>query len=257
MCRAKKLLRYQYGFTLIELAVVLVIIGLIIGGILVGRDLVRSAEINSVVKDISAYRSASRTFQDKFNCFPGDCVKATQFGLGMNGDGNGYIGLTTGYETRLFWIHLAAAGMIGGTYSLPSPCCYQAYAEAGEVPSTKLSGAWVSVFYAPSGGAYTPGPGDIMFPGMQNKPVFIVGGRSGGYYYSGYGPYIISSSEMLRIDQKYDEGTPGNGLIGTVPWYDPGYHAALQNWCVTSTDPTVSKYDTTRSGNVCSPFFAM
>jgi len=79
------------GFTLIELSIVLVIIGLLVGGVLVGRELITAAEMR---KDISLFEkidAAVNTFRGKYDCLPGDCAKATSFFTGArdgNGDGN-------------------------------------------------------------------------------------------------------------------------------------------------------------------------
>jgi len=83
----------RYGFTLIELSIVLVIIGLLAGGILVGRDLIRAAEIQRQVKQLQEYQLAFTTFKTKYNCIPGDCATATDyFGAAVvNGNGNGLV----------------------------------------------------------------------------------------------------------------------------------------------------------------------
>ena len=93
------------GFTLMEMAIVLVIIGLIVGGVLVGQDLIKAAQIRNAVTQLHALSAAVNTFRVKYDCVPGDCANATQFfgnayqtgfdSLGNpctgNGDGNGYI----------------------------------------------------------------------------------------------------------------------------------------------------------------------
>src|SRR5665213_289434 len=89
------------GFTLIELSIVLVIIGLIVGGILVGQDLIKAAEVRAQISQIEKYNQAVNTFRAKFGGLPGDlpAVYANQFGFiprgsGCNngrGDGNGLI----------------------------------------------------------------------------------------------------------------------------------------------------------------------
>lgn len=76
------------GFTLVELAIVLVIIGLIVGGVLVGQDLIRAGEMRKQVSQINEINTAVNTFKLKYNCLPGDCTNATQF-LGVDADGCG------------------------------------------------------------------------------------------------------------------------------------------------------------------------
>ncbi len=68
-----------FGFTLIELSIVLVIIGLVVGGVLVGRDLIKAAEIRAQVNQIEQMETAYNTFKLKYNCIAGDCPNATDF----------------------------------------------------------------------------------------------------------------------------------------------------------------------------------
>ena len=73
----------QQGFTLIELSIVLVIIGLIVGGVLVGRDMIQAATIRAQVAQIEKYNAAVNTFRLKYNGLPGDMLPAVAATFGM------------------------------------------------------------------------------------------------------------------------------------------------------------------------------
>src|SRR5436305_84684 len=91
----------QFGFTLIELAIVLVIIGLVVGGVLVGRDLIATSQLRATMTQVEKYNTAVKTFRTKYNALPGDmkAADAANFGLFQlaespafsKGDGNGLI----------------------------------------------------------------------------------------------------------------------------------------------------------------------
>ena len=66
----------QSGFTLVELSIVLVIIGLIIGGILKGQELIGNAQIKNVASQAQSYQAATAAFRDKYGALPGDLVSA-------------------------------------------------------------------------------------------------------------------------------------------------------------------------------------
>ena len=74
---------YRSAFTLVEISIVLVIIGLLVGGILAGRTLIQQAEIRAAVSQLQKFESAYRTFEVKYGCIMGDCPNATDF-FGMN-----------------------------------------------------------------------------------------------------------------------------------------------------------------------------
>lgn len=81
----------QKGFTLLELSIVLTIVGLLIGGVLVGRDIIKAAEIQGTISDIDQVRTAYTHFFGKYGCIPGDCDKQEDYFNLTNGDGNGLI----------------------------------------------------------------------------------------------------------------------------------------------------------------------
>ena len=88
------------GFTLIELSIVLVIIGLIIGGILVGKDLIVAAANRAYISQLEKYNTATNAFKLKYGCLPGDCAIATKIGLQDDGDGNGYVSGLQGWPSN-------------------------------------------------------------------------------------------------------------------------------------------------------------
>jgi len=110
----------QQGFTLIELSIVLVIIGLLVGGILVGRDLIKAATNRRVISQVQATQTAISTFRLKFNGLPGDMVNATDyFADAVNGNGDSYISENTGmavFEGSNLWNQLADAGLVTGNH---------------------------------------------------------------------------------------------------------------------------------------------
>lgn len=128
--RSKSIDNRQSGFTLVEIAIVLVIIGLLIGGILKGQSMIESAKVKALAKDFQSVAAALNSYQDKFRAIPGDDIAAAaHVGAGaLNiGDGNGAINIVTASswlglaaagptsESSLFWNHVRLAGLASGT----------------------------------------------------------------------------------------------------------------------------------------------
>ncbi|WP_019917208.1 prepilin-type N-terminal cleavage/methylation domain-containing protein [Methyloversatilis discipulorum] len=116
----------QNGFTLVEIAIVLVIIGLLLGGVLKGQELINSAKAKSLVNDFRTISTAVYAYQDRFRFMPGDDPAATQHVGGTNASspsgearGNGRVGgnwnsTTTTDESFLVWQHLRMANLLTG-----------------------------------------------------------------------------------------------------------------------------------------------
>ncbi len=113
---------HQKGFTLVEIAIVLVIIGLLLGGVLKGQELITQAKIKNVANDLNGMAAAIYGYQDRYKKFPGDDNGAAARWINpaaTNGNGDGQItgelnGNAAGTESREFWQHLRLAGFVGG-----------------------------------------------------------------------------------------------------------------------------------------------
>ena len=116
----------QGGFTLIEIAIVLVIIGLLLGGVLKGQELINTAKVRALSNTVDGISAAWFGFQDRYRAFPGDYTQATvnlpsiPSVTVVNGDGNGLVGLAgttdSPAERANVWLHLQAAGYITGAF---------------------------------------------------------------------------------------------------------------------------------------------
>jgi len=121
------------GFTLVEIAIVLVIVGLLIGGVLKGQEMITNAKLKRIESDNAGLLAALYSYQDRYLQLPGDDADAEgrftiyALDLDVNGNGDGAIGLggdwdmtlTTPWvdgtqETLKFFQHLKAAGLIAG-----------------------------------------------------------------------------------------------------------------------------------------------
>src|ERR1700675_1827337 len=114
--------RYTRGFTLIEIAIVLVIIGLLLGGVLKGQELITGARVRNLISQQDGIKAAFFGFQDRYRALPGDYAAASTNinGVSINGDGNGQIQAANAagtVEAILAWNHLSAAGFINGSYT--------------------------------------------------------------------------------------------------------------------------------------------
>ncbi|MGH8618414.1 MAG: prepilin-type N-terminal cleavage/methylation domain-containing protein [Burkholderiales bacterium] len=117
-------MRKQTGFTLIEIAIVLVIIGLLLGGVLKGQELITSARVRNLISQQEGIKAAYFGFLDRYRALPGDYDRGGINITGVagsvcnagNGNGNGRIEIA-GSETILAWEHLSKAGFINGSFN--------------------------------------------------------------------------------------------------------------------------------------------
>lgn len=208
-------LRRQQGFSMIELAVVIVIIGLLIGAIIMGRTMIRQSELRNIATEYNLYTGAIEEFKNKYQAMPGDFSAATSnwsTGGGMtvaNGDGSGTVGTSTtggvpsgSSEWYQAWTHMALAGLVPGRFTGADG---GSGAEPGSnVPSSKVTpGGWTLLFFlntSTSASFWSGKYGHILTFGAKNTGTYTSGG-------------IVTPVEMSAIDQKMDDGKPALGKL--------------------------------------------
>jgi len=219
------------AFSLVELSIVLVILGLLTGGILGGQALIHAAELRAVPTEYTRWITASQTFRDKYFALPGDMTNATAFwgtaaacpgnntdttttGVPTcNGDGNGQLSNgspSIANETYRFWQHLANAGLIEGQFTGVS----------NNANSTSTSDSRT-----------TPNVPRSKFDQNIHWNVVIVGSPdyTNTIYFDGnYGNALrfgtgtntlqrsILAEDAWNIDTKMDDGKPGTGNVTSL-----------------------------------------
>lgn len=249
------------AFSLVELSIVLVILGLLTGSILAGQSLIRAAELRSLSIDLTKYNTAVRTFQDKYIGLPGDMPNATRFwGIAggttgndaacyavattstptCNGNGDGWIEtfLYNGSDRLLAWKHLANAGLVEGSYTGRD--------------GAPTQGDWNSPsFYIPGTNVPRARIGDSAYHLLGLTSAIPAGNPQ--YFEGPYGFNVIGLTrsvlrpeEAWNIDVKMDDGRPGLGRVF-------GYKAS-STWepgCTTTDAPGTSEWAVSNSSVRC------
>ena len=206
------------GFSLVELSIVLVILGLLTGGILAGQSLIRAAELRSVSTQLAQFNTALNTFRDKYFALPGDMPDATRFWPAtVNGNGDGFLpscmpGPNVMSDSFHAWEQLALAGLIEGSYTgtavtSPNPCNGISI-PGSNVPAGKLGiSGWTIIALNQRTNSET-GYNDLQSTIYNwlifGAPVAVNGMTNGG---------IMKPEELWNLDTKLDDGKPGTGTV--------------------------------------------
>lgn len=247
------------GFSLLELSIVLVIIGLLSGGVMVGQDLVQQAELRSVVTDMNKVQTSVNAFRSKYNAFPGDMNNATTYWgtattcpptsvaplttmATCNGNGNALLNASeinaTTPEWWLLWEHLANAGLFEGSFTGASVTAATSQARpATNVPETKITGVGVTAMsltvLATNNATWWYG----------NYPLMLVVGTEQAN--SSTTGVAFSPTDTNSIDQKIDDGRPGMGVVRTLK------NANCVAGVTSTSSQSAAVYDLTQQSRTC------
>lgn len=216
------------GFSLVELSIVLVILGLLVGGILAGQSLIRAAELRKTIGFYGEMHTKFRAFQDKYLGFPGDLSNASSFWpAATSGNGNGHISWTSPAENFQVPYHLYLAGV--DNVRLYANAAYGASPYWGTpgmkngtlsfVGAGTSTATWADLY------ANTP-PSGTLVRGIALQTATLVSSTVTGA--------AATAEETWQFDTKMDDGLPTTGSFLAFNGVDPS--AVLQS-CLTASAP--------------------
>ena len=230
--------RSQSGFTLVEIAIVLVVIGLLIGGILKGRELVNSARVRNLADLNAGTQAAYYGFIDRYRQVPGDMTAAAagsalgDAGITAGGNANGRIDDADWGEASALWVHLTRSGLLQGSYGGGATNA-ATYRDSGIAPQNAFNGFMLLARtrdYSSSAG----GPTATQTPRLG----FVLGDN-------------IPVNIARELDVKVDDQRPLTGALrftGSTAFSYPGVSEATTP-CMAS--PTTNDYDIAGDAQNC------
>jgi prepilin-type N-terminal cleavage/methylation domain-containing protein len=256
---------HRHGFSLVELSIVLVILGLLVGGILSGQSLIRASELRGVSTDVQRITAAVMTFRDKYIALPGDMINASAYWSAQanggkaaacgdtessgkatcdgNGDGEIDNPQTDGvWEKLRAWQHLANAGLMEGSYR----------GAPNAADDALLGSHWPVSKFKPGGYEMTHWTTNM----YGNPPAhFIKIAKRAAADDTGLNGGLLKPEEGWNLDQKMDDGKSDSGRLVAID----GSDVAAAGDCVTNgatyAEGTTGSYVLTKSGQSCRFYF--
>ena len=249
------------AFTLVELSIVLVILGLLVGGVLTGQSLIRAAELRSVSVDYTKYVTAVNTFKDKYLALPGDMPNAVRYwgsahgsapadladgysadcdaitvpstdSTTCNGNGDGFIdGTNSNTETFRFWQHLSTAGLIEGNFGGVVTASNESINIGIDVPKSRISNAGWAVW-------------EWGNPSLSAYNALFFGAAQTGDERALYTP-VIKAEDAFNIDGKIDDGKPHTGRV-ISGWAGNDHAVSYRANCVAANNTEYLLANTTK-----------
>lgn len=284
-CYMPRHFRHLSAFSLFEMAVVLVIVAVLAGGLLEASSLIRAAELRAVISEWKTYTDAATHFREKYHAWPGDMPNATDFwgqvgvvppGPGMpipppptlfcpsdddpvnsgtcNGNGDGIVSLSWDNRLRVqaeeratFWQHLSISGLIDGNYRGILLPTINAVIPDLDVPASHYPGAIHTIRDQLEAQLQS----FIPLPHAFDAP-FMITTRSGTCPSSTRCDPIFSPDDAHSVDLKLDDGKPLIGYVTALP-YARTCNAAPPYACRHST----RCFDIPLNNWILAPFFGI
>lgn len=243
--------RSRAAFTLLEMAIVIAIVGLVAGAIVAGSSYIRNAELTTMMANAKTYINAFGQFQQRYAALPGDMPTAsTTWSGGLNGDGNGRVRAPAN-TIEVFYVfqHLSLAGFIDGGYTgATTGGGGTFYAKGGvNVPRSPINGVAL-MFDHPDATDGNVSSDSLYFDGLYGHVLRIAGLSEAAT--SLPATVFLTPEQALKVDSKFDDGKPGTGWVVTPKF------SALGN-CSTSNTTSSSVYNVSYSSEACYLFLRM
>lgn len=237
-------MNWQKGFTLIEISIVLLIIALLTGAVLQGSEMIRSAELRSMITKVEEHKSAISQFQELYEALPGDMTNATDYwSASANGDGDTTIDIETSNEPFRALEQLYLAELIEGSYNGAWGSGFAIGSNIGE-----LSRSGVSIYAKCC--STTDYARTLDFNNHIN--IFTVYSDDDDFRAG-----AVSPIEAQNIDDKIDDGIPDFGFVGSSGSYTGLAYAATGCYSGTgSTSTYLTANATYKDADGCQMLFA-
>jgi len=238
------------GFTLLELAIVLIIIGLVVGGVIVGASLIHSTKLQTAVSDYQRYANAIKLFKEKYHELPGDLPNTPSSWSATNGNGDSFIGdnslaaaaaQTANQEPLLAWQHLSSSGFVDGAYT--GAVVSGNLSVGTNVPKGALDGSAYYIRYAAPNSttaSYEARYGHTIIIGKVASSATMTDDTT-----SPPTDGIFTPIDAETVDKKIDDGKPGMGDVLAFKATD----------CVTTNVETTALYKVDTDSPACALIF--
>jgi Tfp pilus assembly protein PilV len=205
------------GFSLVEVAIILVLIGLLLMGAVRAQQLILNARVRDLMAHQNAVEQSVLAFEDRFQAPPGDYAEASTYVVCgpnpcLNGNGNGRIEPGTGGAIRediLAWHHLSAAGFLEGPYQMPSSSITQA--APGNTPANTFGG-YLQIAFDSDWGTSTNG--------VERHNI-----KTGNH---------VPAQVLAEVDRKIDDGRPISGRFQFSAYAGAG---SAPSGCISADSP--------------------